>query len=162
MTREVAVNQISAAYRDSLEAMREQCVCVNLRKVTRIVTRRFDEAYAEANLRSTQTALLSVLLLDGKTPMGVLADELGMDKSTLSRNFKLLEARGLVGRASLDGRTVGAIITAAGQAALEAVSSRWKEVQEDILRDIGTDEWRGVLLVLNQLGGRAGAATGTR
>lgn len=145
----------SVAYQESLRAMRDQCICVNLRKVTRIVTRRYDEAYADVGVRSTQTALLSILMLNGETRMRLLADELGMDKSTLSRNFKLMEARGLVARSDIDGRTVGASITTAGQEALEAVSERWQDVQDDILKDVGPEAWEGALSVLNKLGGRA-------
>lgn len=155
MLREDRTTKNSIAYEESLEAMRDQCICVNLRKVTRIVTRRYDEVYADAGVRSTQTALLSILMLRGETPMGVLADELGMDKSTLSRNFKLMETRGLVSRMAIDGRTTGASITAAGQEALEAASGLWRAVQDDILKNVGLEAWESALAVLNQLGGRA-------
>lgn len=159
MVKAVVANRNSVAYRETLEAMRDQCICVNLRRVTRIVTRRYDQAYANASIRSTQTALLSILVLNGETPMGVLADELGMDKSTLSRNFKLLEMRGLVSRTSIDGRTYGASITAAGQEALEAVSGLWREVQDEILKDVGTEGWEGALSVLNKLSGWAAGSS---
>lgn len=145
----------SAAYQESLKAMRDHCVCVNLRRITRIVTRRYDEVYSDADIRSTQTALLSILMLSGETPMGVLADDLGMDKSTFSRNFKLMEARGLVARSSIDGRTMGASITTAGQEALEAASELWQGIQDDILKHVGLESWEGALSVLNQIGTRA-------
>jgi DNA-binding MarR family transcriptional regulator len=155
MTREIVANRNSVVYQVFLEAMQDKCICVNLRRVTRIVTRCYDEAYAEAGIRSTQTAVLSILMLNGEIPMGALAKELAMDKSTLSRNFKLLEARGLVSRANIDGRTVGANITAAGEEALEAVSDLWKGVQDHILTNVGTKAWEGALSVLNEMGGRA-------
>lgn len=155
MMIESGARQNSAAYEESLEVMRDQCICVNLRKVTRIVTRRYDEVYADAGVRSTQTALLSILMLNGETAMGVLADELGMDKSTLSRNFKLMETRGLVTRTAIDGRTTGVSITTAGQEALEAVSGLWREIQDDILKNVGLEAWEGALSVLNKLGERA-------
>jgi DNA-binding MarR family transcriptional regulator len=155
MSRDSGAKQNSVAYEEALEAMRDQCICVNLRKVTRIVTRRYDEVYADAGVRSTQTALLSILMLNGETPMGVLADELGMDKSTLSRNFKLMETRGLVMRTAIDGRTTGVSITVAGQEALEAASGLWREIQDDILKNVGLEAWEAALAVLNKLGGRA-------
>lgn len=145
----------SFAQAESLKAMRDRCICTNLRKVTRMVTRRYDEAYESAGIRSTQTALLFTLMLNGETPMGVLADELGMDKSTLSRNFSLLEARGLVTRTAIDGRTFGARITAAGEEALEAASGLWRETQDDILKSVGLEAWEDTLSVLNRLGNRA-------
>ena len=158
----ISTAQNSAAYQQALRAMRDECICTNLRKVTRIVTRRYDEVYADAGVRSTQTALLSILMLNGETRMRVLADEMGMDKSTLSRNFKLLEARGLVARSDIDGRTVGARITTAGQEALEAVSELWQDVQDDILKNVGPESWAGVLTVLNQLSDRAAGSSRVR
>ena len=155
MTRKIVANLNSAVYQVFLEAMRDKCICVNLRRVTRSVTRCYDEAYAEAGVRSTQIALLSILMLNGEIPMGALAKEQAMDKSTLSRNFKLLEARGLVSRGSIDGRTVGASITADGQEVLEAISVRWKDVQDHILTNVGTEAWEGALSVLNKMGRRA-------
>ncbi|MCH8863101.1 MAG: winged helix-turn-helix transcriptional regulator [Proteobacteria bacterium] len=112
----------------SIEEMREKCICLNLRPVTRLMTRRYDEAYASTALRSTQVPILFFLMLNGETQMDALGDEMAMDKSTLSRNFRLLEARGLVSRSDIDGRTVGASITAAGQAALEPVCDIWRDI----------------------------------
>lgn len=155
MLRGSGAARSAVVYEESLQEMRDQCICLNLRRVTRIVTRRYDAAYAGIGVRATQTALLSVLMAEGDIPMGTLADELGMEKSTLSRNFKIMEACGLVARTAIDGRTTGASITIAGQEALEAASDLWKEVQDDILKDVGMEAWEGALLVLNKLGGRA-------
>lgn len=136
---------------DTLEEMRERCVCLNLRRVTRLMTRLFDEAYASTGLRSTQAPILFFLLLDGETPMGMLAEKLAMDKSTLSRNFKLLEARGLVTRSSIDGRTIGASITSAGRKALQPVYGRWKTIQDDMVKNVGRESWLETLGVLRKM-----------
>jgi DNA-binding MarR family transcriptional regulator len=92
-------------------------------------------------------------MLNGETKMGDLADQLGMDKSTLSRNFTLLEDRGLVSRMALDGRTVGISITAAGQETLEDICSIWREVQDEVLKDVGMDNWMDALGVLKRMTG---------
>ena len=154
MKSDVVVNRNSIIYQVFLETMRDKCICVNLRRVTRVMTRYYDEAYAETGVRSTQIAVLSLLMLNGETPLGSLAKEMAMDKSTLTRNFKLLEARGLVSRSSIDGRTVGASITTAGEEALESISGIWKGVQDHILINVGTEAWEHALSVLNELGER--------
>lgn len=143
-----------------LEEMDGLCVCLNLRRISRVVTRHYDEAYAAAGLRSTQAPILFFLMLNGETKMGVLADQLAMDKSTLSRNFTLLEDRGLVSRVALDGRTTGVSITAAGQQSLEAICAIWQQVQDQILKDVGLDDWMGTLAVLKSMAGENGQIGG--
>lgn len=137
-----------------LEEMGNQCICLNLRRISRIVTRRYDDAYAAAGIRSTQAPILFILMLNGQTRMGVLADHLAMDKSTLSRNFTLLEDRGLVTRRAIDGRTTGVSITAAGQESLEAICSIWRQVQDEILKNVGMDNWMETLVVLRKIAGQ--------
>lgn len=51
------------------------------------MTRRCDEAYASTELRSTQIPILFFLMPDGEMQMGLLADEMTVDKSTLPSNF---------------------------------------------------------------------------
>ncbi len=143
-----------------LEEMGRQCICLNLRRICRIVTRRYDDAYTATGIRSTQAPILFFLMLNGEMKMGLLADQLAMDKSTLSRNFTLLEDRGLVTRAAIDGRTTGISITAAGQESLEAISSIWRQVQDKILKDVGMDNWMEALAVLNRMTGENGQLAG--
>lgn len=64
-----------------------RCICLNLKQATRVMTRRCDEAYASTELRSTQIPILFFLMPDGEMQMGLLADEMTVDKSTLPRNF---------------------------------------------------------------------------
>lgn len=85
--------------------------------------------------------------------MGMLADELAIDKSTLSRNFGVLEARGLVARSNIDGRTVSASITQSGEVALESICNIWKKTQDDMLSGVGKDSWLSALAVLRRMAG---------
>jgi DNA-binding MarR family transcriptional regulator len=69
---------------------------MNFRQVTRAVTAQFDDALRPAGLRATQLNLLVVIEGAFAVTVTELAAILAMDRTTLTRNLKLLRARGLV------------------------------------------------------------------
>ena len=82
---------------------------------------------AEAGLDLDPAFLPLLVRLGARGPSSVveLADELGRDHSTMSRQLGRLEAAGLVARAAspTDGRVRIASVTAKGQAAVAALSA---------------------------------------
>ena len=80
----------------SVTASVTDCTCFNLRKAARAVTQYYDDALRPSGLRVTQFSLLSVIKQFGTVNIGTLADEAVMDRTTLTRNLKLLEQEGLV------------------------------------------------------------------
>ncbi len=72
------------------------CVCFNLRKATRLLSQIYDQALKPADLKVTQFSLLMGVAGQEDTTIGKLARPLGMDRSTLSRNARILEKKGLV------------------------------------------------------------------
>ena len=92
------------------------CTCFNLRKAARAVTQYYDDALRPSGLRVTQFSLLSVIKQFGTVNIGTLADEAVMDRTTLTRNLKLLEQEGLVTvTAGDDARVREVSLTAAAQ-----------------------------------------------
>ncbi|HWB43607.1 MAG TPA: MarR family winged helix-turn-helix transcriptional regulator [Gemmatimonadales bacterium] len=115
-----------------------RCTCFNLRKATRAVTQLYDQALRPTGLRVTQFSLLAVLRLAGRVPMTRLADEVVMDRTTLSRNLDVLERDGLVWvEPGLDARVREVELTRAGVAKLEEAFPRWQEAQRTIRRSLG-------------------------
>lgn len=135
-----------------LSGVTEMCVCLNLRKASRVVTRRYDRAFAKVGLRATQTPVLLSLSINGPLTLSELADELAMDVSTMSRNFSLLEGRGLVSRSQRDGRTLDVSITDAGTTLLAEALEGWSEVQAKTLAEIGPENWAVIMGALAKLG----------
>ncbi len=67
------------------------CVCLALNKAARATSRRYDAALKPVGITSGQFTILSALLQDRPPALGALAEALGMDRTTLSRNLKPLE-----------------------------------------------------------------------
>ena len=94
----------------------ENCVCFNLRWVTRKVTQFFDAEMRRHGIRPTQGTILAALNARDSWSMAELSDWLGMDRTTLVRNLQPLQRDGLVelgggGR----GKLVELAITAKGR-----------------------------------------------
>ncbi len=75
-----------------------------LRRATRAVTAHYEAHFRGSGLRGTQFTMLSVLAQAGPLPMTRLADVLGVERTTLTRNLTVLARRGLVEWAGCDGR----------------------------------------------------------
>lgn len=112
-------------------AATRDCRCLAARRTARAITRMYEDHLRPHGLRATQFSILASLALKGPTPVGELAEFLGLERTTLTRSAALLERNGWV--RSLrggDGREHPLEITAEGQCKLEAALPAWKAAQE--------------------------------
>jgi len=124
----------------------ENCVCFNLRWVTRAVTQFFDVEMRRHGIRPTQGSILAVLMAKESWNMAELSDRLGMDRTTLVRNLRPLQRDGLVqasggGR----GRLVELAITAKGRKQMEKLTPAWKSAQSAVVKTLGEKRWSAIL-----------------
>ena len=111
------------------------CACFAVRRAARAVTQDYDRALRPSGLRATQFSLLSVLAIGGRTGVSRLADRLGTERTTVTRNLRPLLKRGLVAvHPAADGRVREVALTAAGFAALSAALPHWRRVQRAMRR----------------------------
>lgn len=119
------------------------CTCFNLRRATRAVTQFYDAALDPAGLRSTQYTMLSLVTSAGPVAMRQLAERLGMDRTTLTRNLRPLESRGLIRIGPGEDRRARLVgITPAGRKALDRARPYWKKAQADLVARLGDAQWR--------------------
>ncbi|MDX2258631.1 MAG: MarR family winged helix-turn-helix transcriptional regulator [Hyphomicrobiaceae bacterium] len=131
----------------------EACVCLGLRKAARQVARRYDEALRPLDLTSGQFSIIAALVGETALPLGALAERLGMDRTTLNRNLKPLEARRLIATAAaeVDKRVRGLALTAAGRNVLAQALPLWASAQEGSARRLGERGWRDLRERLRRL-----------
>jgi DNA-binding MarR family transcriptional regulator len=113
------------------------CACNQLRRASRELTRHYDAALAQSGLAATQLPILVTLGSYGDLPITILADVLSLDRTTLTRNIKILEARGLVQVVAHeeDARVHLASLTSEGARVLGDALERWERVQTRIERE---------------------------
>ena len=120
------------------------CVGARMRRVSRAVTAAYNEAFREAGIRSTQWPILAALRVAGSMSLGDLADAIGADPSTISRNIRPLVRDGLVDLTTDDdARKRHARLTPSGIETYTLAYQSWKRVQDEALRLLG-DDWPGM------------------
>jgi DNA-binding MarR family transcriptional regulator len=128
-----------------LSAM-ENCVCFNLRWVTRVVTQFFDAEMRRHGIRPTQGSILLALNAKESWSMAELSDWLGMDRTTLVRNLRPLQRDGLA-QAVGGGRggRVELSITAKGRKKIKESQPAWRSAQSTAVKTLGEQRWSAIL-----------------
>ena len=122
------------------------CSCENTRRTMRAVTRMYDAALAPAGLKASQFSLLLAIAAARRAPLGRLADAVGMDRTTLSRNLRPLERRKLIRLApGEDRRSRFTELTTAGVRSFETALPLWEAVQHQVVEGLGRKRWHGML-----------------
>lgn len=110
----------------------QQCLCAAARAEAQRLTRMFDEHLRPHELTINQFTMLTTLILAGPQPVTRLAGRLGIDRTTLTRNLSLAEARGLVKtRPGDDGRERLVEITPGGREQAAKAFPDWKSAQQE-------------------------------
>ncbi len=117
------------------------CTCHRLRRLSRLMTLRYDQALAPAGMTVNQFSILR-RAQEGRHSVAALAATLGMERSTLSRDLKRLVAAGwvILRPNPEDARQRQVALTAAGGAAIAGAEPRWKAAQARLEAGAGVDE----------------------
>jgi DNA-binding MarR family transcriptional regulator len=116
-----------------------------LRRLTRRITSIYDRHLLEDDLTISQYSLLSKVGRYGSIANIRLAAEMGMDRSTLSRNIKPLMTAGWIATVDMppdehvDKRSFGLALSLEGRAKLDAARPNWVKAQQEINGLLGED-----------------------
>ena len=129
----------------------QDCLCLALRRTTRIVTQRYDAALRPFGLRATQLPILTAAATSDSVRLAPLAESLGMDRTTLLRNVRPLLRRRLVNvRRAAGHRHDELCATAKGRALLARVYPAWRGVQDEMRAQVPDSGWRRAIRDLGQ------------
>jgi len=123
-----------ARYRRAVQA----CAVMNFRQAARSVTAYFDQQLRPARLRATQLNLLMAIEIGAATTVTDLAEILAMDRTTMTRNLKLLRDRRLVEKNRI-------ALTEKGRRSAAAALPLWEAAQAQILGSLGKRRWATLL-----------------
>ena len=114
------------------------CACFNLRRAARLVTQRFDRAFRESGITANQFSILMAAYSEEGILLTKLAGNLGMERTTLSRNVSLLERMGMVSMATgNDKRERRIAINKNGITLLDKTLPLWQKAQNEVVEAIG-------------------------
>ena len=116
------------------------CTCFYLRRAARTISREYDRWLKPTGLKTTQFTLLSVASATGPLSITDLAAQLGMERTSLTRNLRPLEERGLIA-VSPEGwkRTRLVELTDAGREILNQALPLWGQAQQAVTERMGAE-----------------------
>ena len=124
----------------------------SVRRASRALTQRYEEALRPLGLRATQFTILQVLSLAGEVPQGRLGEMLVMDSTSLTRTLAIMQREGWVAdRAGEDRRQRWLRLAKAGQAQLNRALPVWEKVQSELRRELGEKRWKELFQLTTQL-----------
>lgn len=114
------------------------CTCFRLRRAARQVSQIYDHELAAAGLSLNEYSILRHAERGGPRLLGELADSLGMERTTLTRNLKpLLEAGWLKEVRGEDARQRLISVTASGRKRIASAKPHWLRAQRRIEASYG-------------------------
>jgi DNA-binding MarR family transcriptional regulator len=143
--------------RKHIKSIGKRCACFNLRRAARLVTKRFDDAFRDFGLKATQLSVLMSIYYAPHLPLSRLAHSLGMDRTSLTRNLKILVGRNLVMVEESDDKRERRIsVTEEGEKMLKDVFPIWRKVQGEIEEILGGEHWGNLLSGLHEVARKFG------
>jgi DNA-binding MarR family transcriptional regulator len=114
---------------------------MGVRQASRRVSRLYDEALRPVGVQASQLTVLvaTAMFAEGGAKIGVMADVLGMQRTTLTRNLRPLEKEGWlrVARDPADARARIVLLTRAGERTIERAFPLWEESQKRLQAMLG-------------------------
>ncbi len=137
------------------------CALATTRRTARLLTQLYDSHLSEYGVEAAQFALLMMLDKTADKGQAAVCRALGMDKTTLSRNLKVLRSRGwAVSEAGKDARQRNLSLTAEGRALLAKARPAWRRAQESLRSELTEREWTGMWATMEAVANASTAAIG--
>lgn len=127
------------------------CACQNLRRLTRLVTRIYDQELRNAGMEITQFGLLTALAKVGEANQKTLSAGFAMDSTTLTRTLALLRQRGWISvRPGKDRRERVFRLTPAGKRQMAIAQPHWQEAERRLRKRMGEKTWKQMQSAVSQ------------
>lgn len=137
------------------------CACASLRRLSRLVTRLYDDELRPCGLEAPQFGLLNIITRLGEASHRQLADGLAIDGTTLTRTLGLMQRRGWIAkRPGADRRSRVYRVTARGARKLAEARPRWQDARRKLEAMVGEQPLDTVLSVAHEASVKI-AATGS-
>jgi DNA-binding MarR family transcriptional regulator len=137
----------------------DQCNCTAMRKVSRQITRFYDDHLEPVRLRITQFMILAALEESDGAAVNVLAERLDIERTAMGKMVGFLERDGLVTMkpSPADGRVRIIQLTHEGRRLHKEAEPLWREAQQDFERLNGAGNVATLRQTLSEvtLGGQA-------
>ena len=128
------------------------CLCGNLRRAGRLVTKVYDDRLQPIGIKVTQYTLLLAIQRIGPVTITALAEEVILERTSCTRNLKILEAKQLIRfQPGQDKRMKQVALTAGGEEKIKEARPLWEAAQKAVFREIGESSSLALLRELTRM-----------
>jgi DNA-binding MarR family transcriptional regulator len=128
------------------------CMCGSFRRTSRALTQLYEQTLRPLGLRATQLTVLQVLSRVREVSQGQLGEMLAMDSTSLTRTLRIMSRQGWIAeRRGEDRRERWLRLAKAGEVQLNRALPVWEKVQLRLRRHLGTEAWKNLLRLTNQV-----------
>ncbi|GAB4070964.1 winged helix-turn-helix transcriptional regulator [Ancylobacter sonchi] len=137
-----------------IQEVGQACLCRRVQRASRSVGKRFDDAFRAVGINNWQFTMLMSLATPEPRTVNQIAAELGMDRTTTTKNLRPLERRGLIEIRpdAKDGRVRRVLLTEAGDRLLAEALVQWRGVNERLAASLTGEQLqalRGALEIIS-------------
>lgn len=126
------------------------CYCINLKRATNSITKFYDKKLEEIGLTVSQFSLLNDIKFMETCSKAELAEYAKLDRSTITRNLKILRERGYIADlSSNDSRDSQISLTDLGRKKIESSNLLWEEAQKYVKEKVGSDNIKQLRKILD-------------
>jgi DNA-binding MarR family transcriptional regulator len=123
------------------------CIAGRMRMLTRIITNRYNEAFAQEAVTFAQASLLMYIFAQPGVRQATLSKQLQIEKSAASRDVQLLQRNGWL----TDNRRQGLFLTDEGSALAKRCHKIWKVLNAEVRDELGTEAVGGLSLLSERI-----------
>src|SRR6266403_3844821 len=135
------------------------CACQSLRRLTRLVTRIYDQELRKADIEITQFGLLTALGIVGEANQKTLSAGFAMDSTTLTRTLALLRKQGWIHvRPGKDRRERVFRLTEAGKRQIAMAQPHWQSAERRLRKTLGPSGWKQMRATVARVANAAAGA----
>lgn len=128
---------------------KSDCYCTNLRRCAAFISDFYDESMKNVGLTVAQYYLLINLSRMKSANITHWAECVGLDRSTMVRNIRVLEKYGYITLTEGHGKTY--TLTSCGNETLSAAIPVWEKLQEQIESFLGKEDTDAILRISAKL-----------
>ncbi len=123
-------------------ALESPCVALNLRKSSAIISRFYSHGMRKAPVNGPLFSLMAMIRKRGSASITALARDVGLERTTLTRNLGQLEKRGFIEISPGTANKKEIRLLPAGERALDTALMYWRKTQSRVVNGLGEDRWK--------------------
>jgi len=127
----------------------EHCIGNRLRCLSRIVDKDFRSSLKDFDITESQLSILFALTKLGKVEQGKIGETLVLERSTVSRNVKILERRRIITKSSDYRPEIE--LTKEGHELVQTIMPIWESLMDSLMDKIGNEGLENLNSLENKL-----------